>query len=271
MIPRNYILEWSENVPWINLQQVEQDLLITTVLILLYNNPTLKEEFAFRGGTALNKLIFNPALRYSEDIDLVQVKPGPIGYFIGLIKQTLLPILGETVNVDQSEGSATLRYKLTSDEGSVFRLKIEINTREHFFVLGPKEYIFESSSSWFPGSALINSYFVEELLGTKLRALYQRRKGRDLYDLYVALTTIPAINIENILKSFLEYMHREGHIITRLLFIKNIEAKLKNMEFCGDMTPLLPRHAKPFDPDEAYEIVRTQLLEKLPSSINVHR
>ncbi len=264
MIPKNYILEWSNVVPWVNLQQVEQDLLITTSLLYLYNNPILKDGFAFRGGTALNKLIFTPALRYSEDIDLVQVKPGPIGEHISLIRKILLPLLGDAVNVDRSEGGATLRYKITSEEGFVFRLKIEINPREHFFVLGPKEYVFTSTSSWFPGTTIITSYFVEELLGTKLRALYQRRKGRDLYDLYIALTTIPELDTNNVLRSFLGYMKHEKLIVTQSLFIKNIELKLKNMEFRGDMAPLLPRHAEPFDPDEAYRIVRIRLLEKLP-------
>ncbi|MGH2469017.1 MAG: nucleotidyl transferase AbiEii/AbiGii toxin family protein [Chloroflexota bacterium] len=38
-------------------------------------------------------------------------------------------------------------------------------------------------SPWFTGSADVPTFALEELLGTKLRALYQRRKGRDLFDL----------------------------------------------------------------------------------------
>ena len=45
-------------------------------------------------------------------------------------------------------------------------------------------------NSWFTGSAELTTYHFEELLGTKLRALYQRKKGRDLYDLY---TTEPVL------------------------------------------------------------------------------
>ena len=79
MIPRNFIIEWTGVVPWSEPRQVEQDLIITSALLRLYEHPVLQETFAFRGGTALNKLFFNPAFRYSEDIDLVQITSQPIG------------------------------------------------------------------------------------------------------------------------------------------------------------------------------------------------
>lgn len=45
-------------------------------------------------------------------------------------------------------------------------------------------------SPWFHGEALLLTYCAEELLGTKMRALYQRKKGRDLFDLSESLTRI---------------------------------------------------------------------------------
>jgi len=67
------------------------------------------------------------------------------------------------------------------------RIKIEINTREHFCVFSPMTISFDVDSTWFKGNGLIHTYCLPELLGTKLRALYQRKKGRDLFDLYVGL------------------------------------------------------------------------------------
>jgi predicted nucleotidyltransferase component of viral defense system len=75
------------------------------------------------------------------------------------------------------------------------RLKIEINTREHFNVLGIKKIPFKVENTWFKGECNLSGYELEELLGTKLRALYQRRKGRDLFDLYWALR--PGIEYNN--------------------------------------------------------------------------
>lgn len=262
MIPKSYIIEWAEVVPWGSLQQVEQDLLLTTTLLKLYTNPILKKALAFRGGTALNKLIFQPASRYSEDIDLVQITTGPIGPILTIMREIMDPLLGKPT-CDRSKAGATLSYKTTSDEGFVLRLKIEINTREHFSILGFKDYEFISSSSWHSGATTIRSYRIEELLGTKLRALYQRRKGRDLYDLYTALTTLPDLNKDELMKCFLEYMRQEEHVISKILFLNNMEAKLKNKEFREDTIPLLAHHMETFNPDEAYEHVRKHLIENL--------
>ncbi|MFX8254406.1 nucleotidyl transferase AbiEii/AbiGii toxin family protein, partial [Acinetobacter baumannii] len=68
------------------------------------------------------------------------------------------------------------------------RLKVEINTREHFTHHGLQRVPFAVNSRWFEGSCDINTYDLDELLGTKLRALYQRRKGRDLFDIATALS-----------------------------------------------------------------------------------
>ena len=70
MILEAALQEWKKHVPWPLLSQVEQDLIISRALVEIFNNDYLKSRIAFRGGTALNKLIFPRPLRYSEDIDL---------------------------------------------------------------------------------------------------------------------------------------------------------------------------------------------------------
>lgn len=62
--------------------------------------------------------------------------------------------------------------------------KVEINTTEHFQVRSPLMVPYSIDSEWFQGNCMIATYEIEELLATKLRALYQRRKGRDLFDLW---------------------------------------------------------------------------------------
>ena len=78
MIPQAYITEWSQQVPWQTNEQVEQDLVICRALVEIFSNEWLAGSLAFRGGTALNKLYLQPQPRYSEDIDLVQVRAEPI-------------------------------------------------------------------------------------------------------------------------------------------------------------------------------------------------
>lgn len=78
MINRTAIQQWSNHAPWIDNAQIEQDLIICRALVSIFSDEFLASQLAFRGGTALHKLYLSPQPRYSEDIDLVQIAPGPI-------------------------------------------------------------------------------------------------------------------------------------------------------------------------------------------------
>ena len=262
MIPQAFITEWLEFAPWLELKQVEQDLIISTALIKLYSSSVLRESLAFRGGTALNKLIFKPACRYSEDIDLVQIIGEPIGPTIDLIKEIMNPWLGKPKR-KFAKNCVVLEYRTISEDGFPIRLKFEINVREHFSVMGFKEVEYSSISSWYPGKVLIKTYHLEELLGTKLRALYQRRKGRDLYDIYMALTKIKDINREVIIHCFKKYLEYENLHVSPKIFVENMEIKVTDREFREDILPLLAKKDKHFDPDIALQLIKKELLERL--------
>lgn len=68
MIPLAHIQQWTAHAPWPDLRQVEQDLIICRAMCDLFSHPDLQGKMAFRGGTAINKLLFGKSLRYSEDI-----------------------------------------------------------------------------------------------------------------------------------------------------------------------------------------------------------
>jgi predicted nucleotidyltransferase component of viral defense system len=236
MIPLDFITAWRTHAPWPQLSQVEQDLIICRALVELYSHPLLAENLAFRGGTALFKLHLSPA-RYSEDIDLVQMRSGPIGPVMDAVQEKLNPWLGIPKR-KQSEGRVTLTWRVESEEGLPLRLKVEINSREHFTVLGYKKIQFEMNSRWHVGTASISTYGIEELLGTKLRALYQRKKGRDLFDLWHAAASV-AVSPEAIVSCFLRYLEHEGHSVSRAEFEMNLFEKLNDRRFLDDMAPLL--------------------------------
>lgn len=73
---------------------VEQDLIISRALVAIFSDAWLSEQMAFRGGTALHKLHFSPPARYSEDIDLVQIEPGPMRKTMDHLREAL-SFLGE--------------------------------------------------------------------------------------------------------------------------------------------------------------------------------
>jgi predicted nucleotidyltransferase component of viral defense system len=188
MIPRAHITAWRTSAPWATDAQVEQDLVLCRAIVDIFSEPLLASELAFRGGTALHKLVLTPPARYSEDIDLVQVKAGAIGEVMTALRARLDPWLGRP-RWKQTDGRVTFIYRFDSEIPPVtpLRVKVEINTREHFTVLDLCRRRLAVESPWFAGQADVSIYADAELLGTKLRALYQRRKGRDLFDLALAL------------------------------------------------------------------------------------
>lgn len=262
MIPEYAITEWRNTVPWSGLEQIEQDLVICKALVELFNDKFLSSRLAFRGGTALHKLYLSPQPRYSEDIDLVQIKSEPIKEIITRISE-VLSFLGKPV-VKQKANSNTLVFRFESEILPVvpIRLKVEINCREHFNILGLKNIDFNVQNQWYSGKSQITTYTLDEMLGTKLRALYQRRKGRDLYDLFKALS-LAEVNIENVLLCYRKYMEFSvGAVPHKKEFLKNMELKIRDEEFLGD-TSMLIRGEEIYEPEKAYELVKSKLLDKL--------
>ncbi len=261
MIPQAFITEWSNNVPWQNNEQVEQDLVICRALVEIFKDEFLADSLAFRGGTALHKLYLLPQSRYSEDIDLVQVRSEPIKETIQRL-QKALSFLGKS-NVTPRKDNNTIYYKFESEFPPIqkLKLKVETNCREHFSTLGWKKKPFSVSSEWFKGDCTLTTYSLKELLGTKLRALYQRRKGRDLFDLWKALSAAN-VNPELVIKCYKEYMSfsLEKAIPTKKQFILNLEAKRNDSEFLGDTVALL-RPKEMYDQDVAFELVLKHLVE----------
>lgn len=258
MIPRDYITEWRANAPWVQDFQVEQDLAICRALVDIFTHPLLSKSLAFRGGTALYKLYLKPAARYSEDIDLVQVNAEPAGPVMDALREVLDPWLGRA-QYKQSEGRVTFNYRFASEDPTPLplRLKVEINTREHFTEHGFKRVPFSVESRWFTGACDITTYDLDELLGTKLRALYQRRKGRDLFDVSTALST-GAVDPARLVAAFARYMAEGGHRVTRAAFQENLVVKLEDQRFLTDIPPLLAVDQK-WNPAEAGALVIERL------------
>ena len=255
-------MSWNEFVPWETHAKVEQDLLICRSLVAIYSDEFLASQLAFRGGTALHKLYLSPQPRYSEDIDLVQIHPGPI--------KDILYRLGEVLDFMPDRVTKPKRYNNTMlfrMESEIpptvpIRLKVEINCYEHFDVLGLVKRPFSVENSWFSGQAELTTYKFNELLGTKMRALYQRRKGRDLFDLYVGLTQ-GQYDADEIIQCYNRYMaFAVENSPTYKQFVNNMEAKLNDEEFLGDTMGLL-RPELSFDPTAAYQIVKETLIDRL--------
>lgn len=271
MIPKLFIEQWQKNAPWQTLDMVEQDLIINRALVDLYGNQKVKDSLIFRGGTALNKIYLKPSARYSEDLDFVQTRAQPIGETIDAIR-IALNWLGKP-NYIPTERSSKLVYKYTSVNGLPMKLKIEINTTEHFQVMDINNATFGFESEWFSGESIVAVNQLEELMATKIRALYQRRKGRDLFDLWMVFSKNLA-NIDETIKIFKKYCDHGKLKISKDLFLKNLDLKRLNKDFQLDMNILLPQGFPLTFPftlheqtnwnfDEAFEYVKSEIINRI--------
>ena len=261
MIPTNEIKAWSNVVPWITDEQIEQDLVICRSLVEIFSNKFLAENLVFRGGTALHKLYLQPQPRYSEDIDLVQVNAEPIKPTIMQLQKKLGFIGKSTVAQKLNNNTIIFKFEATAPPKNPIRLKVEINCREHLCIYGHEKVARVIQSSWYNGNAELLTYSLEELLGSKMRALYQRRKGRDLFDLWYAIEH-KQIDIEKLIYAYQKFMEYLPQPPTKKMYLANIDQKIQDPEFTNDIHTLL-RPGINYENKKAYEIVKNTIIEKL--------
>jgi predicted nucleotidyltransferase component of viral defense system len=263
LIPASYLQDWSTEAPWPTSQQIEQDLVISRALCDLFNAPALAGKIAFRGGTALHKLLFKQPQRYSEDIDLVQTEAEKIGTTANAIRDAL-SWLGEGKREQAGHSMRfVFRFAPEAQPEAALKLKVEINTREHGSLLGIQRYPFAVENGWYQATTSILSFAPEELFGTKLRALLQRRKSRDLFDLHMGLQQL-SMNPDKLLACFDRYLALEGKPITRAVAEQRMLEKLTR-SLTEDIGPLLPLGVRFNEADAiaAFENVWTVLIVRI--------
>lgn len=266
MIPNQNIVAWSKMAPWAELRQVEQDLIIARALVALFGDPFLCEELRFRGGTALNKLHFSKPLRYSEDIDFARTKEGASKPIWDHIHDVLDPWLGKP-EYFRSKTAPALRYTVAAEDGSAdIRLKVEVNEVEIFALDPSKTLPFKVENAWFSGAANIPTFSTEEVLSTKLRALLQRNKDRDLVDLAHALEVFSDLNAQRTVGMFVEYTKQKP--IPRWEAEKRMFEKLDHRNFLSDVHPLLAAQERERFDDvaakHAFKRVFDSFISKIP-------
>ena len=256
MIPRAAITEWSNRAPWPIVDQVEQDLVLSRLIVEIANHPMLGEELVFWGGSCLHEVVLPEPLRHSEDLDYVRSTHGPIGPILDAIRE-VADGLGMDVNTDVgSFPKARLRSHHESGAGAL-RVKVEINTHETSPARPHHRAPYRVDSSWWSGSADVLTFEPEELVATKLRALFQRKKGGDLFDLWVALAVL-GLDPTEIVACFDPY-RPEGCTAERAR--QGLEEHLADGDFRDDILPLLHDVPEGYDIDTGAALVRDGLLD----------
>jgi len=254
MISSNDITKWSINHPWSTRDHIEQDFLLSQAICEISNDPFLNNELIIRGGTAFHKMFLQKPYRYSEDLDYVRSNAGGIGSII-----TQLVKIGD--NLGYKTNSNLSKYpkvfwKGISESGQPLKIKIEINTYERTPALPLIVLRHEINTEWYESQSDVRTFQAEELIATKIRALYQRSKGRDLFDIWLSLEMLALDPL--VIKDAFDTYRPDG--ITASLAIRNLEKKLESRQFLEDLNGLAILHEINYNPKQASEIVIERLL-----------
>lgn len=251
MITEADIRRWRGEVPWTDADNVEQDLALSRLIIEIANHPLLGNELVFRGGTCFHKIWLDRPWRYREDLDYVRRTAGGVGAVLDALRE-----VGHAVGFDRASSDVRRHPKLrlfsTFENGQPMRIKIEMNTFER----SPAQLItkvpFQVDTSWFAGQADVSTFTLEELVATKIRALYQRRKGRDLFDMWLA---VEEANLapHAIAEAFGPY-RPDGW--TPALAMENLDAKLEDTRFTTDLETLVAVWPERYTIEAGAEVAR---------------
>lgn len=256
MITEADIAHWQRHAPWPTLEQVEQDLVLSRLIVEVARHPLLGNELLFRGGTCLHKVWLDRPWRYSEDLDYVRRTAGGVGDVLDAIREVAAITGFDRVHTDVRR-HPKVRLDSTFVGGGRMRVKIELNTLERVSARPTVTRLFEVDSPWFSGSADVATYALEELAATKIRALFQRKKGRDLFDLWLAIHQAGVSQAE-IAACFSRY-RPDGWTVERAL--ANLEAKLEDQDFTSDVERLVLDWPEGYTADVAGQLAHAVLDE----------
>lgn len=261
MIAQAYLNEWTSQAPWPTALQVEQDLVLSRLIVEIAGHELLGGELASRGGTCLHKLHLPKPLRYSEDLDYVRCTRSGIKPYLTALRD----VAGSAGLVEhgtaQRGGMVNIVFdaEATGGPGRI-RVKIETNIAEADSFLPRRELAYAVDSRWWSGEASARTFQIEELMATKLRALYQRRKGRDLFDLWHVLND-GGVDEQLVVEGLAHYMG-EG-LFSYREFRANLAEKIVNPDFVADVDLLTAEPPGDYSVTTAADLVMERLGSRL--------
>jgi len=284
MMQQTHLTAWQADAPWPKRSQIEQDLRLSRGVAAIFGDAVLREHLAMRGGTVLHKAHLAPAARYSEDIDLVLIKAMDADTLDRRLRQVLTPVLGHPSdslmadawlairNVLQPSKILRTAYKfvpLGLQREETIKIEVNLNESASFYPLVDValDVLDEEGERV---RAMARSYDINELLGTKMRALMQREQGRDLFDLAHAWQlseagkTPHAVDGAKAMQAFAWYLDKEGTQFRAQDAHACLDARLGKAGFRHDMDTLLRPGLPAFDVDQAAEVVRKAYFPHLP-------
>jgi predicted nucleotidyltransferase component of viral defense system len=200
MIDKLEILQLAKKLGLQN-STIEKDYVLGWVLMGIQNNPKTKNSWIFKGGTCLKKCFFDE-YRFSEDLDFTLADSSQMNesFLLGILKELSewtyeetgieIPLKGLSVEFYTNlQGSLSAQAKLSylgplkqKQRNSLPTIKLDLTPHEKVVLIPEQREIFHHYSDK-PNSPKAFCYGYEEIFAEKLRALAERARPRDLYDI----------------------------------------------------------------------------------------
>lgn len=229
---------WADEISINDLVLAEQDFRLSHVLIDIGSDDFLGERLYLKGGTAINKLYLKETPRLSVDLDFNAVgEKARVLAERKAIRDRLIRLLeeqdaGYKVKYDYRYEQTTVHAKYTPIFGGEQTLKLEISNVERFPIMQGRrmDFVLPLTGESFE----ITTYQLEELSSTKIRALFDRLTGRDIYDIY-QLSSFD-LDLRALRKMVLYYFFRSKKVFNPKLFFRNLETKFKSGKLVDDVS-----------------------------------
>ena len=197
MIDRREILDMATQMS-LNPHVVEKDYVLGWMLAGIASHPILRETWVFKGGTCLKKCYFE-TYRFSEDLDFTLTDPeqidetflkaaiAEIGAWIYEQAGIEIPTDKQTFDIYQNprgtiscEGK--IKYRGPVSPRDMPGIKLDLTADERLVLPPVRVPVFHPYTDTPEQGIDVLSYAYEEVFGEKIRALGERTRPRDLYD-----------------------------------------------------------------------------------------
>ncbi len=188
MIPRTCIQQYADGLVFTpTLKQAEQALLLRRVMVAVGEHGDLKDKLVCSGGTTLHQALLPNPLRHSEDLDLLVIKRAPlkpvynafydIGEYLGF----------SDVAVQSRKKFPKIYYGIEHENNDRGLLKIELSQEPASLTMAADSVSREVSidTPWYSGAAAVRCVTPVDLAASKVSAIHNRNKPRDLSDLQI--------------------------------------------------------------------------------------
>jgi predicted nucleotidyltransferase component of viral defense system len=198
MIDRREILDLAAQT-MLTPHVVEKDYVLGWMLAAIYGHEELADSWVFKGGTCLKKCFFE-TYRFSEDLDFTLLNPdhldepflkrvfAEIGEWIYEETGIEMPAGKQEFEIYKNpRGSISCQGKISykgpvSSTHALPRIKLDLTADEHVVLPPVERPIFHPYSDAPEGGIEVLAYDYVEAFAEKFRALAERTRPRDLYD-----------------------------------------------------------------------------------------